>query len=140
MSQWEWTQYDFTTCDWEKFQDVPLDEHIKFTYTIDKDKICDIYFGSWRINVQIKNYCCESFKALWNKYTLPKKIICKKPAPTSFSIKHNHVQKKTFMKNTLSFCFNNGDTLAFSNTMFLRIYEHFITLYYNEKEVFVTCI
>ena len=138
--------YNFTTCDWEKFTNVPLIKNIKLVKTekmSGKNKELTIVFGPWKIEANTTpSICCEKFEASWNKKELPKTLRFRQTEPTTFSIKYYHKlnKTKTVMKNTLSFCFDNGDTLSFTNIMNQRIYEHFIYLYHNDIQVFVTCI
>jgi hypothetical protein len=141
---WESTIFDFTTCDWEKFVDVPItcNESIK-QENISED-IANFHFAEgWYITVDIKpSKCCEKFTYSWNKTKVNDKITFRKPLPTAFSLRyyHKYYNNDTKMKNTLSLCFNNGDTLSFTNKMYQRIYEHFVEIYHHGEKVFTTCI
>ena len=98
--------YNFTTCDWEKFTNVPLEKNIKLVKheTIeDKRKDLTVVFGPWRLEADIRpSICCEKFEAHWNKKELPKTLRFRELEPSSFSIKYYHKlnKKETVMKNT----------------------------------------
>ncbi|WP_298333221.1 hypothetical protein [Asticcacaulis sp.] len=140
--------------DKERWQDVALDDNVTdITATIDRGN-ATFRFGDWRIEVYVNRRCCEEFDYSWNKKhdDVEKIIRFRHPLPTAFTIKHYHKifcetkesklwkregSRKLFckMKNTLSFCFDNGDTLSFTNIMQERIYEHVIRLYKGDEQV-----
>jgi len=143
--EWESTIYDFTTCDWEKFVDVPITCNDGCLRIVDAVKPWHkkIYFADeWYIHVDTTpSKCCETFKWKWNKREV-NRIAFRSPLPTKYSIKYYHkfYSGGDKMKNTLSICFDNGDTLSFTNIMRQRIYEHFVEIYHRDKKAFTTCI